>query len=166
METSPDSNLHPIDVVSLAVKGYRGIAKLMLKDLEALPEGAFTNPFGPKTRTVADIVYEVNLVNDHIGMVIRGEKPFDWPEGGWIKAPEDLDSKQAVVEAFRVSSDRFGETAESFSGAALCEPFDTGEAVTTRLERIRFATVHMWYHSGQLNYIQTLIGDDVWHWNS
>ncbi len=40
---------------------------MFLQDLEALPESAFEASFGGVTRTIPDIVYEVNLVNDHVG---------------------------------------------------------------------------------------------------
>lgn len=136
-----------------------------MKDLQALPEDAFSKSFGPATRTVADIVYEVNLVNDHVGMVIRGEEPFDWPEEEWIKAPPDFKTKAQVIDAFEKSSQKIIATAEGFSHEQLEKPFETEGKETTRYERCRFMTVHLWYHSGQLNFIQTLLGDDAGHWN-
>jgi hypothetical protein len=38
-----------------------------------------------------------------------------------------------------------------------------GEA--SRADHCRSMTVHLWYHSGQLNFIQTLIGDSDIHWS-
>lgn len=40
----------------------------------------------------------------------------------------------------------------------------TEHGETDRSERCRFIALHVWYHSGQLNFIQTLLGDDDWHW--
>jgi hypothetical protein len=137
---------------------------LFLKDLRALPEDAFDKSFGPKVRTLADIVYEVNLVNDHVGMVIRGEEPFVWPDGGWIKAPEGFGGKQAVIDAFTKSSDKAVATAEGFSPDEMDGKIQTEDGETTRAERCRFMTLHLWYHLGQLNFVQTLLGDDEWHW--
>jgi len=137
---------------------------LFLKDLQALPEEAFDKSFGPKVRTLADIVYEVNLVNDHVGMVIRGEEPFVWPDGGWIKAPEGFGGKQAVIDAFKRSSDQVVTTAEGFSSEEMDGKIQTEDGETTRAERCRFMTLHLWYHLGQLNFVQTLLGDDEWHW--
>lgn len=161
---STASGMHEIDVVSMATKGFRNVVNIMRQDLEALPEDAFTKEFGSKVRTVADIVHEVDLVNDHVGQAIRGEDQFEWPEG-WIKAPSDMNTKARVLEAFEVSAEKFAKTTESYSAVELCEPLTTSEGVTTRLERIRFAILHMWYHSGQFNFIQTLCGDDAWHWS-
>jgi len=154
-----------MDAKKIAVDGLKGSCGMILQDLQALPEDAFDKSFGSKTRTVADIVYEVTLVNDHIGMVMRGEEPFAWPEGGWITAPEDRRTKESAIAGFEQSTRKIVETAESFSSEQFEEPLKTEEGETTRFERCRFMTVHNWYHSGQLNYIQTMMGDDAWNWS-
>ena len=155
-----------LDSQSIALKTLKGAYNLLRKDLNALPEEAFTQSFGDKTRTVADLVYEVNLVNDHVGMVMRLEEPFPWPENGWIKAPEGFDTKEAVIGAFEVSAQKMLSTVEGFSTQQIEEPLETEDGVTNRFERCRFMALHMWYHSGQLNFIQTLRGDDAFHWMS
>jgi hypothetical protein len=149
---------------TIALNGLKGAFGIFLKDLKALPEEAFQKDFGGKTRTVADLVYEVNLVNDHVGMVIRGEEPFTWPDGGWIKAPAGFDTKDVVIQAFENSSEKMLATIEAFSPDQIDEPLQTDEGETTRFERCRFMTLHVWYHAGQLGFIQTLLGDDAWHW--
>lgn len=147
-----------------ALKALQSASRMLTCDLNALPEEAFNKSFGPKTRTVADIIFEINLVNDHIAMVIRGEEPFPWPEGGWIKAPDTFAGKATVTEAFEASISKIIETVESFSLEQLTETIKTENAETSRYERCRFMAMHMVYHSGQLNFIQTLLGDDEWHW--
>lgn len=147
-----------------AVRGLKNACRVFLQDLQALPPEAFTETYGKATRTVADIVFEVNLVNDHVGMVIRGEEPFPWPDEGWIKAPADFNQKEAIVATFEASSKRILDTAESFSEAEYTEKIKTEDGETTRFDRCQFMTIHLWYHSGQLNYIQTVLGDDQWHW--
>ena len=138
---------------------------IFVQDLEALPAEAFTKRFGPVTRTVADIVYEVNLVNDRAAMEMRGDKAFPWPEGDWITAPDGLNSKEAVIAAFETSRQTCLETSRAFSAEQMDEKILTGDGETTRAERCRFMTLHLWYHSGQLNFIQTLLGDTGWHWS-
>ncbi len=134
-----------------------------MQDLEALPEDAFNRSLGGKARTVADLVCEVNLVNDHIGLTIRNEPLFDWPDG-WITAPEGARTKAAAIESFNSSSQRIIDTVEQMSEEVLAGTIATEHGETDRFERCRFMALHVWYHSGQLNYIQTLLGDDGWHW--
>ena len=148
---------------TISTRMLKGAFRLFLCDLEALPEDAYDRRFGGKARTVADLVYEVNRVNDHVGMVIRGEVPFEWIDG-WLTAPEGFGGKAAVIEAFRTSSGRIVSTVERFSAEELEAKLQTDEGETTRAERCRFVALHTWYHSGQLNFVQTLLGDDAWHW--
>ena len=154
-----------MNLQATAVSLLRDATKMLVMDLEALPEEASIQRFSPATRTVADIIYEVKLVNDHIGMVIRGEEPFTWPEGDWIKAPADFQTKQAVIEGFKQSADTIVATAQALSAEDLETTVKTEHGDTSRFERCQFMALHMWYHSGQLNFIQTLRGDDKWHWN-
>lgn len=153
-----------MDLTTSTVASLKSACKIFLQDLQALPEEAFAKSFGPKTRTVADIVYEVNLVDDHIGMVLRGEPPFDWPEGDWIYAPADFQTKDVVIAAFEKSSEKIIQTAEGFTAEDMESTVQTEHGERTKYERLRFMTLHLWYHSGQLNFIQTLLGDDGWHW--
>jgi uncharacterized damage-inducible protein DinB len=153
-----------MDSKTTAVRSLTNSIQLFQKDLQALPEEAFTKKFGSATRTVADIVYEVNLVNDHVGMAIRGEEPFEWPDEQWIKAPADFHSKEVVIGAFDKSTKKILETADSFTAEQFDEMVQTEHGERSRFERFQFMTLHMWYHCGQLNFIQTLLGDDSWHW--
>ena len=129
-----------------------------------MPEDAFTKSFGSATRTVADIVYEVNLVNEHICMTLRGEEAFQWPDNGWIKAPQDFQTKDVVVGAFEKSTQDIITTVDALSTEDLEATVKTERGETPRFERCQFMAIHIWYHSGQLNYIQTLLGDSGWHW--
>ena len=147
----------------LALKSLESAVAIFTKDLKALPDDCFGKSFGGKSRTVADIVYEVNLVNDHVGLTLRGEPLFDWPEG-WITAPENLQSKDAVIESFASSSKKILETIRSLTVEDMSRVVTTEHGDTDPFERCRFMTLHLWYHSGQLNYIQTMLGDDNWNW--
>jgi len=153
-----------MDPKPLASAGLKGASKMMLQDLQALPEEAFDKKWGEKTRTVADFIYEVILVNDHVGMVLRGEEPFVWPDGDWIYAPKDFRTKDAVISGFEKSSEKIIATAEALSAEQLEETVETEHGPRTRYQRCQFMALHMWYHSGQLNFIQTMLGDDGWHW--
>lgn len=152
-----------MEVKPIAIKSLNGACRVFLQDLEALPEDAFLQNFGGKARTVADIVQEVNLVNDHIGLTVRGEELFEWPEG-WIKAPEHQRTKQDAIDAFKASSEKIMATMEGYSEEDFHTPIMSDGSETNRFERCRFIALHVWYHSGQLNFIQTMLGDDVWHW--
>ena len=153
-----------MDPRAIGINGLKSACRIFLQDLQALPDEAFCKSFGDKVRTVADIVYEVNMVNDHAAMVIRGEKPFDWPDDGFVKAPADFRAKDEVIKAFEQTSEKVLADLETFTEEEFESPIQDEDGQTTRFDRCRFMTLHLWYHSGQLNFIQTLLGDDGWHW--
>ena len=161
--TAPEPNTIPIDLPSTVANSLKGACGIFLKDLRALPEDSFGRSFGGKTRTVADIVHEVNLVQDHMGLTIRGEELFDWPEG-WITAPENQRTKEAVISAFEKSSAQILETVEGLTYQDLERKIINEHGEQNVFHLCRHMTLHLWYHSGQLNFIQTILGDDAWHW--
>lgn len=153
-----------MDSKAIAVNGFRSAREAVLADLNSLPEEAFDRRFGGKARTVADIVHEINTVNDHLVYSIRGEAPPEWTAKGWITAPDDRREKAAAITAFDQSSARFLEALEALKPEQLADKVSTEHGETDKFERARFAATHLWYHSGQFNFIQTLLGDDDWHW--
>ncbi len=152
-----------MEMKTSATKSLQNACSLFSQDLDALPEEAFTESFGPATRTVADIVYEVNMVNDHIGMAMRGEEQPKWPDG-WVKAPADFQTKDEVVNGFKQSSEQILNLVAPFTDEDIDVVLKENDGERTRADRCRFMALHIWYHSGQLNFIQTLLGDDAWHW--
>lgn len=153
-----------MDAKKVATDGLKSVSKRFLQDLNAIPEDAFAKCFTPQARSVADIVYEVKLVNEDIGKEMRGEKPAEWPDDGFVRAPENFRTKETVMGAFEKSTAEIIAMAEGYSSEEFEEPIQTCNGETTRFERCRFMNLHMWYHSGQLNFIQTLLGDDQLHW--
>ena len=148
---------------AIALGSLKSAFRVFIQDLEALPQDAFDKCLGGKARTVADIVYEVNLVNDDIARNMAGEASAEWPEG-WIKAPEGARARQAVIDSFVASSSRVLSQVEAYTNEDMDTKVVTEHGETDRSERCRFMALHVWYHSGQLNFIQTLLGDDDWHW--
>lgn len=153
-----------LDYADLVVTGHKRAHEIFKKDLEALPEEAFFKSFGEKARTVADIVYEVTLVNGEICKGLQRQPQSPWPDEGWIKAPDTWRSKDDVVSAWTESATATVAVVEQANNDNLDEMFESERGPRSRYGWIQFMGLHMWYHSGQFNYIQTLIGDDGWHW--
>lgn len=153
-----------MDLKSLAEKDVKGSFHLLKSDIKALPQDAIFKKFSDQTRSVADIIYEITLVNDHICRTISKKDLFDWPEG-WITAPSDWTTKEQVMAAIKESANLVKSTLTPLTEEEMSSPVETEHGPTNILERFQFIAKHNWYHSGQLNYIQTLIGDDQWHWN-
>ncbi len=146
------------------IDNLKGSFSLLEKDLNAMPEELIVKSLGGKARTAADIIYEIIVVNDHIGATIRDENPAPWADDGWITAPADFQTKGAVVAGILACRDRFIGGVENMTEETLAGTVQTEHGESTRAARCRFVALHNWYHSGQLNYIQSLNGDDGWNW--
>ena len=152
-----------METANPVAKTLKNTFRLFLIDLEALPEEAYDKSFGPKVRTIADIVHEINVVTDEVVKVIQGG--YDGPMAeGWIKAPEGLRTKATAIEAFKKSSETALAIVEGFTPEDMQVTVKNQEGEATREAECRFMNLHAWYHLGQLNYVQTLLGDDKWHW--
>lgn len=147
----------------MAVAALRSAFDMFRQDLEALPEEAYDRCFGGKARTVADIVHEVNLVNDHVRATVLGEPLFDWPDG-WITAPEGQRTKETVMAAFDASADMAVAAFDNMDGNQFTTPLEADEPRSAPRDRLRFLQIHCFYHMGQLNFVQTLLGDSEMHW--
>ena len=151
------------DPKEIAVKWLKNAFWRFRVDLLAIPEDAIFKSFGGCSRTVADIIFETGQVNKHVCQGVRGEVQFEWVDG-WLKAPESWKTKQDVVDAFTEMSEQTIKTFDDLTLQELEAPYEDQEKTTTRIERCRFITFHTDYHSGQLNFIQSLLGDDKFHW--
>ena len=134
------------------------------QDIENLPEEVFVKSLGGKARTVADIAYEVRLTNERLCRDLLRQPSTDMPSG-WAVAPEELHSKEATLRSFQASAEAVVQILEGMSVEEIEEvvPGVLGEA--SRADHCRSMTVHLFYHSGQLNFIQTLLGDGDIHWS-
>lgn len=155
-----------MDTRAIAVRKLTGACRAFRQDLEALPDDAFDRGFGGIARTVADIVYEVNFIHDYFGMLLRGEEPtVHPPEDGWMRAPEDKRTKGVVLAEFDAAASRIIAATEALTREQMEAAVPSSRGETTPFERVLFLTQHLWYHCGQLNYVQTLLGDAAWHWS-
>lgn len=157
------SRIAPMSDLPSPIKSLKGALEIFAKDLESTPDRAFHESLGGKARTVSDIAHEVCLVNDHVCRTMTGEPLFDWPEG-WVKAPAELTTKEAAIAAFALCQSKTLATVEGWSDEDLAIKVQSEFGERDRAESCRFMALHLWYHSGQINFIQTLLGDDHWHW--
>ncbi len=151
------------DAKTIAVKYLKNAFWRFRVDLLAIPEEAMFKSFGGCSRSIADLVFETGQVDKHICQGVRGETQFEWVDG-WLKAPETWKTKQQVVDAFTESSEQTIKTFDDLTLEELEAPYEDGGKTTTRMERCRFITFHTDYHSGQINFVQSLLGDDKFHW--
>lgn len=141
------------------------VKKAYAGDLRAMDEKLLTSSSGGSSRSAADFTYEIVTINKRISKRMRGEDPGEFKFDGWVKAPEEFQSKDAIVAGLEES---MTEIIEAFANVPEDEMFrkiETPSGETSPMDLAGFAVDHMTYHDAQLNFIQAMNGDEKVHWD-
>ncbi len=139
------------------------IESAYLSDLEACSEESLGKSPGGVARTPFDITYEVAYINRHFARRLRGEESPTFPEG-WMKAPEEFQSKTKIIEELRNSFSDFRSEFDKETDETIHREIQTPKGVATPLEYAEIYVGHANYHDAQINYHQTIYGDGEVHW--
>lgn len=144
--------------------GLQSSAQLLYKDISAMNDVMLANCPGGKARCGFDLLFEIATVNRMFAGMMRGDENEASRPDGWLVAPSEYRSKEAAQKDVTDSVNELLAAINSLSEDQLAKPLETplGTMPVSRLATMMAS--HMMYHSGQLNYIQTIHGDDAFHW--
>ncbi len=151
-----------VDLTKFSGKNLQFALDNFVRDIESLSHEELSQVWGGGTRCAYDFIYEVGVVNRRLAVVCRCEDPGPWPwkfGEEWLSAPTELRDKAAAVEFIRATGVEFVEAAGDDMERIVVD----GEASVPVLSRVWFAVIHLTYHDAQLNFIQTMAGDMVYH---
>lgn len=137
---------------------------LYLADLQAMPHEMLARQCGGKARTGYDVTYELAGMYSHFADLLRAGSGSIPGPSGWITAPAEFCNPATATEALASSLDRFTAALQAYPGSACQDQYPSPVGPFTPLGMANLAVWHTMYHSGQLNFIQTLCGDDRFHW--
>lgn len=136
---------------------------MLTADIKAIPDDKWTATHGGCTRSAADVtadalsllVWTTEALRGHIG------DNYDHSEG--IKTA--CSTKEGATEMLPSAVAAFSSALSGASDEALETVITPPWQMPAPLFMIaQIAVSHLWYHDGQLNYIQSLLGDDKIHW--
>jgi len=136
-----------------------------IQDLEAMDESVLQSSPGGEARIPMDFTYEVIYVNQRILCRLRGEEPETFPSDGWITAPLEFQSKSALVTGIRETTDQIIEAWNSLPDDEINKKISLPSGETSPIGMVNLCATHLTYHDAQLNYIQSLNGDNEMHWS-
>lgn len=148
---------HPAEAL---VSQLQRISGLFATDLRNMSHEMLDANLGGKARSGYDLAYEVVTVNK---LVLDGAGDPPTP-GVWMKAPDSFKDKDAAVREFETSIEGVCSNLLNSEPEKLQEIVESPLGPMPRLALAQILPMHIMYHSGQLNYIQTLHGDDAFHW--
>lgn len=137
---------------------------LFALDIEHMSPDMLGADNGGKARCGYDVICEVTDLINYVSARAEGQN-LSLPEPqGWHRASEDRKNKEAALDDFQAAINRFTAAIGSADEATLSQVIQSPLGELTLLRLAQIMPPHIMYHSGQLNYIQTLHGDDDFHW--
>ena len=136
-----------------------------LKDMAFIPEEKLSvSPMG-RARPVLEFTAEVIGFNQFVSKALSGQE-VAMPSDEERKAFFDSVSSRDLAKSMLVDSvQEIVSSLERLDEAELTEEVTMyWGAGASKLNVANMAAAHMGYHDGQLNYVQSLFGDDVNHW--
>ncbi len=137
---------------------------MMSADIGAIPDDKWDAAYGGCTRSAKAICAETISLLHWTADAMRGKANTDdaaYMESRKSECPTPAEGQAALKEA----SAEFANAMAAASDEALSQTVTPPWKMDAPLFAIaHIAVSHIWYHDGQLNYIQCLLGDEKIHW--
>lgn len=148
-------------IKDMAKGGLMHAAEMFVKDSKYIPEDKFCFcPMGC-AKTAEAIMREIAVGNVMLADAIKGTEP-----NAEFKAKAEqattIDALSALVmESAKIACDAIDSIADADLEKEAKMPWGASFPLYVA---IFLPSQHMTYHDGQINYIQTLLGDSTFHW--
>jgi hypothetical protein len=163
----PTETAAAIDLRHIIAEMISDATKTYCSDLAYIPEEKLHEvPMGA-ARTPAEFTAECIGFNRMVARIIRDEKvhfPTEEEREAFVRSLDSIAKAQAGIEE---SSQAIREAIDGMNLSALDSEVNTPWGKPVKAYKLAYyAASHMSYHDGQINYIQSLYGDDKMHWTS
>lgn len=139
--------------------------QLFRADIRSMSTADLATTCGGQSRCGYDFIFEmVGFYETLAGLLNNGPSDIEGPQGGWVQAPKEFCDLAPAVAKLNAAADGFTEAIRSYQGDFVKDVFPSPVGPFTPLGMANLAIWHTMYHSGQLNYIQTINGDVDFHW--
>lgn len=159
------SNSSGIDARAYLSGWLNGLQGMYTADINAIPDDKWKATFGGCTRSACEVTADMLSLLDWTTAALKGSPPADYGPDNMDKVMAECATKSATVAKLNASIAAFNDALSSASdetlNAVVTPPWQM-DAPLFMLAQI--AVSHVWYHDGQLNYIQCLLGDEKVHW--
>lgn len=157
--------MESIDAKTFLSGWMQGLQGMYAADIRAIPEDKWTATFGGCTRPAHELTADALSLLDWVTEAMKGNvQPTYGPEN-MDRMKAKCDTRDNAVAALQASTQAFTDALNSASNESLLKPIMAPWGMESPLFSLaQIAVSHIWYHDGQLNYIQCLLGDDKVHW--
>ena len=159
------TTMEGIDARGYLIGWLKGVTGMFAADINAIPDEKWTANFGGCTRPCNELTADAVSLLIWCTEALKGNSVAD-PEGAHMKAlTAEFSTKGAAIARLNEASDALGHALGAASDETLNSVITPHWQMPAPLYVLAQITVsHIWYHDGQLNYVQCLLGDDKIHW--
>lgn len=148
------------------LKGFTERVKgLLANDLNALPEDKRSQCPGGCAKTPLSVVVECGMVNGFVAAYLTTGSTERMPPEEREAFMNSFDTAEKALDYLETQTQKLYAAFDSLDENTLGEmsDFPFGRPMS-RMAIAELPAIHMMYHDGQLNYVQTLYGDKEIHW--
>lgn len=143
----------------------QGLTGMYAADIRAIPEDKWTATFGGCTRPANELTGDALALLDWVTEAMKGNMRPSYGADDIDGMKERCRTRDGAIEALESTTKAFNDTLNAASNDTLLKPVMAPWGMESPLFSLaQVAVSHIWYHDGQLNYIQCLLGDDKVHW--
>ncbi len=144
----------------------QGVTKMYLDDIQAIPDDKWAANFGGCTRPASVLTADAIGFLFWTTMAIQAGGTPTTPEGAEQQLEAACTTKDGATAMMQKGSTGLSEAIMGASEESLMKMATTPFHMEAPLYTLaQMAVSHIWYHDGQLNYIQCLMGDGDYHWS-
>ncbi len=141
----------------------QGLTAMTSADINAIPDDKWTESFGGCSKSANMLMADTITNLRWTTAVLQGKESSAYNDMGSLAA--QLADKGAAISALNEATGEFASAlAAADDGILNSTVMAPWQMPTPVFMLAQIAVSHVWYHDGQLNYIQTLLGDDKIHW--
>lgn len=156
MNTSPG-----VDAKAYLSGWLNGLVAMTTADINAIPDEKWSETFGGCSKSAADATKDSVVLLHWAADTIKLGAGASFEGLPAIDCTTKASAATALAHAGTVFNTALTEASDETLNKVATPPWQM-DAPIYMLAQI--AVSHVWYHDGQLNYIQTLLGDDKMHW--
>ncbi len=152
-----------MDVRSCLAAWLEVVTGMTVADIAAIPDDKWNEPFGGCTRPGAALLADTVTNLNWTTAALKGQESDAYSHMASLAS--DFGNKCAGIDAFKAASAEMATALRECSDETLSSSILALWQMPTPVWMLaHIAVSHIWYHDGQFNYIQSLLGDDKVHW--
>ena len=139
------------------------VTGMTVADIKAIPDDKWTHGFGGCCRSANCLLADTVTNCMWTTAVLKGESSSCYDDMQALG--ETFADKALAIDAFVAASNDLAEAIKGASDERLNSLVDAPWGMPTPVMTLAHISVsHVWYHDGQFNFIQSLLGDEKVHW--